>query len=156
MFRHWPSSSRRPPRGFAGDRRGATAVEFALIAWPLVVLLFGSIEVGRVLWTQTALDRTATAAARCIGIRSGSCSSNGAYNHDLAVSFVQKEARSWGLPVDASRIGVTDASDCDGAPGHSKVDIAVTVLSPVPFIAVLMSGSQDMRATACFPTQASP
>lgn len=156
MSRPWPSSIRRSAHGFAKDRRGATAVEFALVAWPLVLLLFGSIEVGRVLWTQTALDRTATAAARCIGIRSGSCSTSGTFNRDQAVSFVKEEARGWGVPLDTSDITITDAADCDGAPGHSQVIIAATVLSPVPFIAKLMSGSEEMRAKACFPTQASP
>ncbi|MGH6794891.1 MAG: TadE/TadG family type IV pilus assembly protein [Methylocella sp.] len=44
--------------------RGATAVEFALIGPSLVLLLFGTIEGGRMLWTQNALQYAVEQAAR--------------------------------------------------------------------------------------------
>ncbi|MET0259391.1 MAG: TadE/TadG family type IV pilus assembly protein [Methylobacterium sp.] len=153
MCRHWRGSSRRVPRALLRDQRGATAVEFAMVVWPFVLLLFGTIEVGRVVWTQTALDKTATTAARCIGIRNENCAQQGTFDRDLAIAFIQKEARSWGLPLAASAIVIKDSADCDGAPGQSTVSLATDIASPLPFIARLMAGSEHMQAKACFPSQ---
>lgn len=49
-----------PPRA----QRGATAVEFALIAIPFFGLLFGAIEVARVLWVWNAAAEATRLGAR--------------------------------------------------------------------------------------------
>ncbi|WP_082652790.1 TadE/TadG family type IV pilus assembly protein [Aureimonas sp. AU12] len=154
MCRHWRWSNRRAPHALLRDEGGTTAVEFALLVWPFMLLLFGTIEVGRVVWTQTALDKTATTAARCIGIRNENCTQQGTFSRDLAVAFIQQEARSWGIALATSAITVEDAASCDGAPGQSKVSLSTDIFSPLPFIAKLMAGSEHMQARACFPTQA--
>lgn len=48
------------------DRRGTTAVEFALIGLPFVILLLGLVEFGRGLHIRTALDNAADHAQRAI------------------------------------------------------------------------------------------
>ena len=55
------------------DRRGVTAVEFAMIAPTLVVFLFGIMEFGRALWTQSALHFSVEEAARCASIDALNC-----------------------------------------------------------------------------------
>jgi Flp pilus assembly protein TadG len=47
------------------DRRGAQAVEFALIAPSLLLLVVGGMEFGRLLWTVSALHMSVEQAARC-------------------------------------------------------------------------------------------
>lgn len=136
------------------DRRGTGAVEFALVAVPLVALLLGSVEVARVLWTQTALERTAISSARCIGIRGGACSAEGVYDAAAAVAFVTAEAAGWGLALSAADIAVTDNASCGGQPGQSGVTLTSDNFSPLPFVATMMGASQTMSASACFPTQA--
>jgi Flp pilus assembly protein TadG len=51
-------------------RSGATAVEFAFVAPLLLLLLLGLAEIGRVMWTQSALQFAVQEAARCAAIQS--------------------------------------------------------------------------------------
>lgn len=58
--------SRSLLRRFAAARRGATAVEFALVAAPFLALMFGVLELGLVFMVSTTLDNATEAAARTI------------------------------------------------------------------------------------------
>src|SRR3954463_6797649 len=60
-------------RGLLGDRRGAAAVELALVAMPLFLFLFTIINAGHVLWLQNALDASVTDAARCAAVNASRC-----------------------------------------------------------------------------------
>lgn len=64
--------SKRPTKGnqFGADIRGATAVEFAFIASPLILMLLGIVDGGRMLWTQNALQYAVEQAARCAAVNS--------------------------------------------------------------------------------------
>lgn len=62
-------------RRFAAARRGATAVEFALIAAPFLALMFGVLELGMVFMVSTTLDNATEAAAR--KIRTGEFQTSG-------------------------------------------------------------------------------
>ena len=63
-------------RDFARARQGATAVEFAFIAGPLLMLLFGILELALVFMMSTALEAATTDAARTI--RTGEMQTSGA------------------------------------------------------------------------------
>jgi len=63
-------------RRFARARRGATAVEFAIIAFPFMVLLFGVVELGMVFLVSTTLQNATDNAAR--KIRTGEFQTSGA------------------------------------------------------------------------------
>ncbi len=54
---------------FSGDRKAAAAVEFALIAAPLIFMICCSIEVGMIFLVSVTLDNATDVAAR--GIRTG-------------------------------------------------------------------------------------
>jgi Flp pilus assembly protein TadG len=56
-------------RRFVRSRRGATAVEFALIATPLMMLMFGVLELAMILLVSATLDTATDFAAR--NIRTG-------------------------------------------------------------------------------------
>lgn len=58
-------SPRSAMRRFA-DERGAAAVEFALIFVPLVLLLIGIVDFGRVLYTRNNIIEAADVGARVI------------------------------------------------------------------------------------------
>ena len=51
-------------RRFARAERGATAVEFALIAMPFFALLFGTLQMGLLFMTSTTIESAAMTAAR--------------------------------------------------------------------------------------------
>ncbi len=55
---------------FHHDRRGVTALEFALIAVPLLLMLFGILQVGFYLKSRNDLDLVTSAAARQIMVGS--------------------------------------------------------------------------------------
>src|SRR5271154_1097099 len=54
--------------------RGTAAIEFGIVALPLLMLVLGIFEFARLYWTQEALQESATAGARCMGILQSSCS----------------------------------------------------------------------------------
>jgi Flp pilus assembly protein TadG len=56
----------RPPfvRRFADARRGAVAVEFAFVAFPFILLLFGILELALVFIVTTTLESATESAAR--------------------------------------------------------------------------------------------
>jgi Flp pilus assembly protein TadG len=66
---------RRFAARFAKGRRGAAAVEFALVSIPFFALLFGIIEVGLIYFVATTLEAATNEAAR--EIRTGQLQSQG-------------------------------------------------------------------------------
>ena len=73
-----PPSSRltRFTARFARAERGATAIEFALISLPMLVMIFGILELGLVFLVTTTLDTATQSAAR--QIRTGEFQTSGA------------------------------------------------------------------------------
>ncbi len=63
-------------RRFGRAKKGATAVEFALIATPFFLLLFALVEITMVFFTSTALEHAGSEIAR--KIRTGELQSTGA------------------------------------------------------------------------------
>ena len=51
------------------DERGASALEFSILAIPLLAFMFGILEFGRAMWTEEALQSTAATVARCVGLQ---------------------------------------------------------------------------------------
>jgi Flp pilus assembly protein TadG len=62
-------------RGLWADRRGATAVEFAVLLPVFLPLIFGVIQLGEMFWTQTAMQHAVEMAARCAAINATTCGS---------------------------------------------------------------------------------
>ncbi|WP_300577013.1 TadE/TadG family type IV pilus assembly protein [Phenylobacterium sp.] len=62
-------------RAFVRARQGATAVEFAFIAGPLLMLIFGILELALVFMMSTALESATASAARAI--RTGQLQTSG-------------------------------------------------------------------------------
>jgi Flp pilus assembly protein TadG len=75
--------------------RGAAAVELALLLMPLVVMIFGTTELGRAIYTYNTLDKTVRDAARHLS------------QHGPGDATVAAEARC---------LAVTGTTDCSGAP----------------------------------------
>jgi Flp pilus assembly protein TadG len=117
------------------DRRGATAVEFSLILPALLLLLFGIVEFGRLLWTQSALHFAVEEAARCATVDAANCGSASAVQ-----SFAV--ARAAGLGLQKSVFSLTSP-----ACGNQ-----VSASYPFPFVlATLFPYSITLTAQSCFP-----
>lgn len=67
-------------------RRGATAIEFALILPCFLLLIFGTVEAGRLMWTQMSLQYAVDKAARCAALQGNSspCADVAAYAASVA------------------------------------------------------------------------
>jgi TadE-like protein len=125
----------------AGDRRGATAVQFALIATPLLLFLLGIEETSRLMWTQAAINMAVEDAARDSSVQSagGVCAANAS----AGVTIAQFAAsRAWGLNIPSGDFTLnTPVCGCQ-------------VVASVPFTPIvpnLVPYNITLTANACFP-----
>ncbi len=128
------------------DRRGAAALEFAIVSLAFFPICFAIIELGLMLWTQNALQATANMTARCVAIASPACSGSPS-------GYAVTQAQTWlnaGI-LTSSGVTVATATTCSTAPGTMvKVTLTSSFLSglplPPPFNGISLS------AVACYPT----
>jgi Flp pilus assembly protein TadG len=149
------TSLRGTLRRLVGDRRGATAVEFAMVAGPLMLLLFGTMEFGRLMWLRQALEETATVGARCMGIPQPECMTGTAYDQAKTRTFILSEASSWGLAVTTGDLAIDRAATCSGLPDFSTVEISYTFSSAVPILFDAIGVGPTITSQVCFPNQGS-
>ena len=72
-----------PAGGIFVDRRGAAALEFALIAPLFLMLVCGTMELSRWAWGAAAVRDAAARGARCIAVTPGLCGSEAAVQRIL-------------------------------------------------------------------------
>ena len=133
---------------------GAAAVEFAAVLGPLLLLIFGVFEFGRLLWVREALQETAMAGARCMGMSASSCAASGAYNSSNTTSYLETTAAGWGVTLAPSNLTLNNNATCGGvtaAKGFSSVTITYTFQSVIPTFITSLSGGKTLTSTACFP-----
>jgi Flp pilus assembly protein TadG len=135
-------------------RGGASAVEFAAVLGPLLLLTFSVFEFGRLEWTREALQETATAGARCMGMTSTSCATAGAYSASNTLTYVEGVASDWGITLTDAQITLNNNTTCASvaAPnGFSSATITYTFQSIVPNEVQALTGGTSLSSTACFP-----
>lgn len=138
---------------FLRDRSGASAVEFALVATPFLLLVFGIVEFGRYQWTRMAIHETAIAGARCMGVKHASCAPGGTYSSAQTVSFIQTQATGWSVSIPSASITLSNSVSCSGTAGFSRVAIAHTFQTAVPVLLGSLANGVPINAAACFPNQ---
>ena len=143
----------RTLRSFAGDTRGATVVEFSLVVIPMLLVLFGTIEFGRLMWTREALQSVANSGARCMGIVQTSCGTSGVYSSDKTSAYVIAQATTMRIPLTSSNITLTQSTTCAGVSGFAKVSISYTFETAVPQLLGSLAAGIPVTASACFPNQ---
>lgn len=140
---------------FRACRAGATAVEFSIVAMPVLLVIFGILEFGRALWTREALQQTAIAGARCIGVVQSGCGTAGVYSSSMSTSFVQSQAAAWGVALSTSNISVNSGTTCAGVAGFAQVTVTYTFSTVVPAFIPSLAAGIPLSATACFPNNVS-
>ncbi|TPI33861.1 pilus assembly protein [Mesorhizobium sp. B3-2-1] len=138
---------------FIRDRSGANAVEFALLSVPLLLVLFGTVEFGRMFWTQHVLQDTATAGARCVGVLQSHCTQNGVYSAANTISYISSMAASDGLELAGTDISIDNNTTCSGLTGFTTVRISYTFSTVLPSFLTALANGPVLGATACFPNQ---
>jgi Flp pilus assembly protein TadG len=139
--------------GFWRNTGGASAVEFAMVALPLCLLLFGTVEFGRLYWAQHVLEETAIAAARCMAVPQTECSTGGAYDAATTRAHVVSQARELGIGLEPADVVVDRAASCAGVTGFSSVSLSYTFKTAVPALMTALAGEPTLSARACFPNQ---
>jgi TadE-like protein len=125
----------------AADRRGVAAVQFALIATPLLLFLLGIEETSRLMWTQAAINMAVEDAARDSSVKStgGVC----AANDSAGISIADYAAsRAWGLSIPSGDF--TLSTPVCGCKVAANVPFTPIVPKLVPY-------NITLTANACFP-----
>jgi Flp pilus assembly protein TadG len=119
----------------AFSRLGSAAIEYALVLPALLLFTFGAIDIGRLLWTQTTLDRAVEAAARCGAINALTCGT-AAQIRTYAVN------QAYGLAVTSGAFAVT----------NPVCGVRVTATSSFTFIIPwIATQTIPLAATSCYP-----
>ncbi|WP_170937141.1 MULTISPECIES: TadE/TadG family type IV pilus assembly protein [Rhodomicrobium] len=163
--------------------RGAVMVEFALIAVPFLLMLFGTIEVGLVFWGNYELENATEQAAR--EIRTGQVAAanmrRGAFKALVCsrVSLLAQcearlkvDVRSFTSFAEMQRAVVEPSTDSDGellndgpwGPGGPRSLVLVTTFYEWPLITPMTaaslsnmgSGNRLLRASAAFQNEPWP
>jgi Flp pilus assembly protein TadG len=136
-FRAFFATLSRPFRPLARDKGGAAAVQFALIATPLLLFLFGIEETARIMWTQSAINMAVEDAARYSSVSgpTGACAAAGTVKSYAA-------SRAWGLSLPSGDFTAT-APAC-GCQVTANVPFTPIVPNLVPY-------NITLTATSCFP-----
>ncbi len=122
-------------------RRGAAAIEYGLILPAVLLFVIGIIDVGRLLWTYTTLNRAVEAAARCGAINTLQCGT---------AAQVQSRAvtEAWGLEqtISESAFTVTRAS-CG-----IRVAVSYDFVFAIPaLVGASPLGTVTLSPAACYP-----
>lgn len=131
------------------SKGGATTMEFALVVLQFLVLTFGTVEVGRYLWTVASMEQLAAEAARCLAVRRPPCGSAGTPSTTGARTFVLDRADTYLLNVTSSGVDLNASVSCQGSDVSARAIISGTFTSIMPMLGQLSSVS----ATACYPVQ---
>ena len=122
-------------RKFGHDRGGATSIEFAVVALPLVTLIFASIEFGLAMRAKSTLQYATVQAARCSVVTPTIC----------------------GTPAAVSAYAQTQLQGVAMAPvtfTYTNEDCGHQVVGTMPFPVVSHSvfpSSFTLSAVACYP-----
>jgi Flp pilus assembly protein TadG len=114
-------------RAFWRDRRGVAALEFAISATPLLILLLGIVEIGWLLANQYALTRGVEQAARYAVVH-GSQSAAPATTAEVSAVFYQAAAPILGAAP--SGVTVTVSFIPDNSPGSTVMVSAQSSFTP--------------------------
>jgi Flp pilus assembly protein TadG len=116
---------------------GAAAIEMAIVVTAFLGMLFGIVNLGLLLWTQTSLHFAVESAARCASVNTTTCGTSDAIT-TYALNQYAGESLGGTNPFSYSAAG-----GC----GH-QVSAAYTYALAIPLYG---SYSIPLSAKACFP-----
>lgn len=127
------------------QNRGASAVEFALLAPVFIGCVLLLIEGGRMSWTQEALDEVVASTARCMAVDAARCSDAAS-----ARAFAGKRGSSWGIGLANATITVASNQTCNAVTGMNKISIKLPFQSSLG--SLLPGVPNSIVAVACYPS----
>ena len=119
------------------DEAGSEAVEMAIVLPVFLLFLIGTMDVGRMAWTQGTLDYATSTAARCAAVDQTHCST-------VAQIQTYAAAHAYGMTVASSAFTV--ASEACG----QRVSVSLPFALVTPYI---LSQNFTLTANSCFPSE---
>ena len=133
------------PQSMARDERGASAVEFALLAPVLLAFIMLLIESGRMQWSQQVIQEVASNTARCMALGTTDCANTADIQR-----YARRRSLAWGVSLANATITPTANQTCDSVAGMNLVTITLPYRTAA---GALLPGAPDrLRASACFPS----
>lgn len=156
-------------RRFCNDQKGATAVEFGLVAFPFLALIFAIIETAIAFWSATVLDTAVTDASRRLYTGQFQQANATAQASDLPTKFRDEVCKSIvalfscasikidvrpydAFPNQAAVFPVTPAGDFDAAnfgqyqsPGSDKIVVVRAAVEIPVFVSLLSPKQTNLR-----------
>lgn len=130
------------------NRRGAGAVEFALLAPTFLLFLFLLLDGGRMMFAKQSLNELATATARCMATKQSACA-NASSTQDWAVS--RGLARN-NLQLTSRNVTIDTAATCGGVSNMIQATITMPWKKGAMTLLPQSVAPSSLTATACFPT----
>ena len=137
----------------ARARQGTTAVEFAICAMAMVLMVVGFVEFGRLTWTFEVLQDAANEGARCMGLGASSCAAAGVYSAANTSGYIVKLTTARGVVITAATIALNNTATCGGATDFSQVKITYKFITVAPTLLTSLVNGFTVPASACFPNQ---
>lgn len=144
-------TARRSWTGLVRDRRAATVVEFAICSLVMMLIIFGTLEFGRALWTWEVIQETAFEGARCMGLLASSCASNSTYSSTNTSTYIVSLAASRGVTISANMVSLNHTALCGNAGGFSQVSITYPFSTVAPALLTSLANGISLPGIACFP-----
>jgi Flp pilus assembly protein TadG len=137
------------PKAWLSDEGGASAVEFALVLTPMVLLLFGVMHLCLLVYSAVQLNYAAEATARCLVTSANSTSSSATCATTTAAQTYFK-ALYHGTTATPTFVTMDETQTCNTA---STLDSAYQVVATANYVinAGVASKTVALTARACFP-----
>jgi Flp pilus assembly protein TadG len=133
------------------SQRATTAIEFAVCALALILIVVGFAEFGRLIWTSEVLQEAVSDGARCMGLRASSCAAAGVYSSANTTAYVVSEATAGGVAITPATVSLSNVASCGGAAGFSQVTITYNFITAAPGLVAVLANGFTVSASACFP-----
>lgn len=136
------------------NQRGASLVEFAIVATVFLTVLFGILEFGRLLWTHNALTDATRRGVRYATIRKNDAAGNLAVQKMVVYGDPNANPATATPVVPGLAISnvVTTPNDCDGVLFTRRATVSITSYQfqfAVPFFGGTVSMPSYRRSLPC-------
>lgn len=133
------------------NRRGSAALEFAMVAPALLLLLFGIVEYARLIWTWQALQLAGDQTARCVAIGASACATPSSYAVTAATGFGALGLTSAGVTVTTVSHAAGNPASCSPPVGNTAAKITLSLVFASPVSTLLPGINQTVLTSSCYP-----
>ena len=134
-----------PVRSRRSARSGSVAVEFGLVALPLILLIFGIIEFGNLIWSQQTLEAALATTSQYVF-------SNTTQSIATIEAAIPAQVKAAVTGLDPTQVTVATSNNVDG---NNVAFITISLTYPFTFFQVLgiNPATTILSASATVPVQ---